>query len=95
MSPGAFWGRPGGNPLTNAAVGAPVTMGKNGEEIDYFASASTAGNEGEGYFPPLPQAGSSLAHEILRDEPESASGSDERQASSVPTTEFGPDRDEV
>ena len=90
MSPGAFWGRPGGNPLTNAAVGAPVTMGQNGEEIDYFASASTAGNEGEGYFPPLPQAGSSLANEILRDEPESASGS-----ASGTTPENGPDREEV
>jgi hypothetical protein len=90
MSPGAFWGRPGGNTLTNAAVGAPVTKGKSGEEIDYFASASIAGNEGEGYFPPLSQAGSSLAHEIMRDEPESASGS---EAASGPTIENGPDRD--
>ncbi|KAI9441705.1 hypothetical protein H4582DRAFT_1405745 [Lactarius indigo] len=94
MSPGAFWGRPGGNTLTNAAVGAPVTKGKNEEEIDYFASASTAGNEGEGYFPPLPQAGSGLAHEIFRDELESASGSGERQASG-PTAENGPDREEA
>ncbi|KAH9050902.1 hypothetical protein EDB83DRAFT_2399031 [Lactarius deliciosus] len=92
MSPGAFWGRPGGNTLTNAAVGAPVTMGKNEEEIDYFASASTAG---EGYFPPLPQAGSGLAREILRDESESASGNGERQAASGPTTENGPDREEM
>lgn len=84
MSPGAFWGRPGGNTLTNAAVGAPVTMGKSEEEIDYFASASTAG---EGYFPPLPQAGSGLAHEILRDGSESVSGSGGRQAASGPTTD--------
>ena len=95
MSPGAFWGRPGGNPLTNAAVGAPVTKGTNGEEIDYFASAATADSDGEGYFPPLPQAGSSLANEIMRDEPESASGSDERQSTLGPAIENGPDREEV
>ena len=95
MSPGAFWGRPGGNPLTNAAVGAPVTKGTNGEEIDYFASAATADSDGEGYFPPLPQAGSRLANEIMRDEPESASGSDERQSTLGPAIENGPDREEV
>lgn len=47
MSPGAFWGRPGGNPLTNAAVGAPVTKGGGGGEFDYFSGASTDVNEGE------------------------------------------------
>ncbi|KAF8270448.1 hypothetical protein EI94DRAFT_1722710 [Lactarius quietus] len=95
MSPGAFWGRPGGNTLTNAAVGAPVTKGKSEDEIDYFASASTAGNEGEeGYFPPLPQSGSSLSNEILREEPESASGSSGSQATSAGhATENGPDRE--
>jgi hypothetical protein len=96
MSPGAFWGRPGGNTLTNAAVGAPVTKGKSEEEIDYFATANTAGNEGEGYFPPLTQTGSGLSHEILHEEPESASGSSERQPSSGRTTaENGPDGEEV
>jgi len=77
MSPGAFWGRPGGNPLTNAAVGAPVTKGQSGEEIDYFSGASTDASEGEGYFPPLPQSGSALSKEILRREPEDSIG--ERQ----------------
>jgi hypothetical protein len=98
MSPGAFWGRPGGNTLTNAAVGAPITKGKSEEEIDYFATANAAGNEGEGYFPPLTQTGSSLSHEILHEEPESASGSSERQPSSGRTTstaENGPDREDV
>lgn len=97
MSPGAFWGRPGGNPLTNAAVGAPVTKGQGEEEIDYFATANTADNEGEGYFPPLTQPGSCLSHEILHEEPESASGSNsERQTSSGRTTENGPvDREDV
>ena len=68
MSPGAFWGRPGGNPLTNAAVGAPVTKGQSGEEIDYFLGASSDANEGEGYFPPLSQTGSTLSKEILRED---------------------------
>jgi hypothetical protein len=68
MSPGAFWGRPGGNPLTNAAVGAPVTKGQNGEDIDYFSGASTDVSEGEGYFPPLTQTGSALSKEILRED---------------------------
>lgn len=68
MSPGAFWGRPGGNTLTNAAVGAPVTKGQNGEEIDYFSGAGTDAIEGEGYFPPLPQTGSTLSKEILRED---------------------------
>jgi hypothetical protein len=68
MSPGAFWGRPGGNPLTNAAVGAPVTKGQNGEEMDYFSGASNDAIEGEGYFPPLPQTGSTLSKEILRED---------------------------
>ena len=68
MSPGAFWGRPGGNPLSNAAVGAPVTKGQSREEVDYFAGASTDASEGEGYFPPLPQTGSTLSKEILRED---------------------------
>ena len=68
MSPGAFWGRPGGNPLTNAAVGAPVTKGQSGEEIDYFSGAGTDASDGEGYFPPLSQTGSTLSREILRED---------------------------
>ena len=97
MSPGAFWGRPGGNTLTNAAVGAPVTKGQSEEEIDYFASASTADNVGEGYFPSLPQAGSNLSYEILREEPESASGgsSESQGASDRRASENGPEREEV
>ena len=67
MSPGAFWGRPGGNPLTNAAVGAPVTKGQCGEEFDYFSGASTEASEGESYFPPPP---SSLVNGILHNEPQ-------------------------
>lgn len=84
--------------LTNAAVGAPVTKGgQSEEEIDYFARASTADNEGEGYFPPLPQAGSNLSYEILREEPESASGgSSESQAGSGRrASENGTEREEV
>ena len=78
MSPGAFWGRPGDNPLTNAAVGAPVTKGQNGEEVDYFLGASTDASEGESYFPPLPQTGNTLADEILRKEPEDDIGERQR-----------------
>ncbi len=77
--------------MTNAAVGAPVTKGKGEEEIDYFANASTVGN-GEGYFPPVSQPGSSLAYEILHDEHESVNGSGERQPISGPSTEYGTDR---
>jgi hypothetical protein len=54
--------------LTNAAVGAPVTKGQDGEEVDYFSGASTDASEGEGYFPPLPQPGSTLSKEILRED---------------------------
>lgn len=54
--------------MTNAAVGAPVTKGQSGEEIDYFSGASTDASEGEGYFPPLPQTGSALSKEILRED---------------------------
>jgi hypothetical protein len=70
MSPGAFWGRPGDNPLTNAAVGAPVTKGQSGDEVDYFLGASTDATEGESYFPTLPQTGNTLDDEILRKDPE-------------------------
>jgi hypothetical protein len=91
MSPGAFWGRPGGNPLTNAAVGAPVTKGQSGEEVDYFSGASTDASEGESYFPPLPQPGSTLADEILRKEPEDGIG--ERQATLGLAMENGVDQE--
>ena len=70
MSPGAFWGRPGENPLTNAAVGAPVTKGQSGEEVDYFLGASTDASEGESYFPSLSQTGNTVADDILREVPE-------------------------
>ncbi|KAI0302412.1 hypothetical protein B0F90DRAFT_215201 [Multifurca ochricompacta] len=86
MSPGAFWGRPGGNPLSNAAPGAPVTKSK-GDEFDYFAGASAAADEGESYFPQLPQGGSNLAKEILRNEREGISGSGKKPAASGSATE--------
>jgi len=91
MSPGAFWGRPGGNPLTNAAVGAPVTKGQSGEEVDYFSGASTDASEGESYFPPLSQTGSTLSKEILREESEDRIG--ETQASLGLVMENGVDRE--
>jgi hypothetical protein len=89
MSPGAFWGRPGDNPLTNAAVGAPITKGQSGEEFDYFAGASTGASEGESYFPPPPQTGSSLVNEILLNEPQGC----KRPDSPVPATEIGGDQE--
>jgi hypothetical protein len=88
MSPGAFWGRPGGNPLTNAAVGAPITKGQSGEGTDYFSGASTDAGEGEGYFPPLPQTGSTLSKEILRED-----SVGERQAALGLATENGVDQE--
>ena len=88
MSPGAFWGRPGGNPLTNAAVGAPVTKGQNGEDIDYFSGASTDASEGEGYFPPLSQTGSTLSKEILHED-----SVGERQAALGSVMENGVDQE--
>jgi hypothetical protein len=91
MSPGAFWGRPGGNPLTNAAVGAPVMRGQSGEEVDYFSGASTDVSEGESYFPPLPQTGSVLANEILCKEPEDGIG--ERPAALGLAMENGVDQE--
>ena len=86
MSPGAFWGRPGGNPLTNAAVGAPITKGQSGE--DYFSGASTDASEGEGYFPPLPQTGNTLSKEILREDSDG-----ERQAALGLAMENGVDQE--
>ncbi|KAI0251201.1 hypothetical protein BJV78DRAFT_1213362 [Lactifluus subvellereus] len=83
MSPGAFWGRPGGNPLTNAAVGAPVTKGQSGEEFDYFSGASTEASEGESYFLPPPQTASSPVSGILRNEPQGC----ERPDAPRPVTE--------
>jgi hypothetical protein len=65
MSPGAFWGRPGDNPLSNAAVGAPVTKGQSEEEFDYFSGTSTGVSEGGSYPPPSSQTRSSLVNEIL------------------------------
>ncbi|KAH9932910.1 uncharacterized protein B0H18DRAFT_1115558 [Fomitopsis serialis] len=52
MSPGAFWGRPGGgavNPFINPAVGAPV-HGSPG----YFWPPRVGPVEEQGYFPPVP-----------------------------------------
>lgn len=89
MSPGAFWGRPGGNPLTNAAVGAPVTKAQNKEESDYFSCPSADASKGEGYFLSLSQTGGSLADEILRDEPGNTSGIGEGQPPLVPAMENG------
>jgi hypothetical protein len=80
MSPGAFWGRPGGNPLTNAAPGAPVTKGQSRDEFDYFSCASTDTSRGESYFPPVFQSGSNLvADEIFPEAPGSTSGVGERE----------------
>lgn len=36
--------------------------------MDYFSGASTDASEGEGYFPPLLQTGSTLSKEILRED---------------------------
>jgi len=68
MSPGAFWGRPGGNavnPMINPAVGAPVHVTQMspypGEPAGYF----------EGYFPPVPGVvrggAAAMESEILKD----------------------------
>ncbi|KAI0056232.1 hypothetical protein BV25DRAFT_1642070 [Artomyces pyxidatus] len=77
MSPGAFWGRPGGgaNPGINAAVGAPVRAGGDGGE-DYFmgmgmgmsmSTMPSMPSVESGYFPPFGSVGGSgLANEILR-----------------------------
>ncbi|KAG6831852.1 hypothetical protein H0H87_003651 [Tephrocybe sp. NHM501043] len=65
MSPGAFWGRPGGpNPLINPAVGAPVHAS---EPTGYFDgvwhpnSSGAVGGGGSGSG-----SGSQLANEILK-----------------------------
>lgn len=88
MSPGAFWGRPGGNPLTNAAVGAPITKGQSREEFDYFSCPSTDDSKGESYLPSLSQTGGGPADEILREEPGDTSGIGEKPTSS-PAMENG------
>jgi hypothetical protein len=87
MSPGAFWGRPGGNSLTNAAVGAPVPKDQSREEFDYFSCASTDARKAESYFPPISQPGGSLPDEILREGPGRMSG--ERAVSLGPTKKSG------
>ena len=89
MSPGAFWGRPGENPLSNAAVGAPVTKGQNKEEPDYFSCASADASKGKSYFLPLSQTGGSLVDEMLRDEPGNTNGIGEGRAPLVPVMENG------
>ncbi|KAG6918606.1 hypothetical protein DXG01_013017 [Tephrocybe rancida] len=64
MSPGAFWGRPGGggaNPLMNPAVGAPVHAPEPTGYFDgiwYAPGASAGGGSG---------SSSMLANEILKD----------------------------
>ena len=84
MSPGTFWGRPGGgaNPFINPAVGAPV-HGSPGGFFDMAMGMGVGGksmsprDEPAGYFPPVDggyfAAGHVLgsegvANEILRDE---------------------------
>jgi len=94
MSPGAFWGRPGGgvNPFINPAVGAPV----HGSPGGFFtmnmhpASPGDHTDEPAGYFPPVPEGGyfppmgsSNLANEILRDK------SGEMSRSSSGSTDIG------
>jgi hypothetical protein len=94
MSPGAFWGRPGGgvNPFINPAVGAPV----HGSPSGFFsmnmhpASPGDHMDEPAGYFPPVPEGGyfppmgsSNLANEILRDK--SGDGETSRSGSSGAT----------
>jgi hypothetical protein len=55
MSPGAFWGRPGGaNPFINPAVGAPVHGSPGGFFGMHPVSPHVAGEEPAGYFPPVP-----------------------------------------
>ena len=76
MSPGAFWGRPGGggNPFINAAVGAPV-RGEQGASGQGQAQAYERGpargedesdeqgaREGDGYFPPVPREDSYFSY---------------------------------
>ncbi|THH13424.1 hypothetical protein EW146_g6792 [Bondarzewia mesenterica] len=74
MSPGAFWGRPGGagNPFINAAVGAPV---RGQDVVADEERRERRAEEDVGYFPPVreesyfsyvPASGSRLANEILR-----------------------------
>jgi len=78
MSPGAFWGRPGGgvNPFINPAVGAPVHGSPGGFFGMNMQPVSPGANmdEPSSYFPPVQEAGyfppmasSNLANEILRD----------------------------
>lgn len=77
--------------MTNAAVGAPVTKGQSGEEVDYFLGVSTDASEGESYFPPLPQTGNILADEVPRKEPED--GTSERQTALGLAMENGVDQE--
>jgi hypothetical protein len=65
--------------------------GQSGEEVDYFSGASTDASEGESYFPPLPQPGSTLAYEILRKEPDDGIG--ERQVTLGLAMENGVDQE--
>ena len=52
MSPGSFWGRPGGaNPFLNPTVGAPVRTDVDPPGPGHDA---TSGSEDTGYFPPMP-----------------------------------------
>ena len=81
MSPGAFWGRPGGgvNPFINPTVGAPVHGGGSpggffGMNMHPTSPGHPTLDESGGYFPPVTETGyfppmppSSLANEILRD----------------------------
>lgn len=97
MSPGAFWGRPGGgvNPFINPAVGAPVHGSPGGFFAMNMQPVSPAGNGDEpaGYFPQVqeggyfpPMASSSLANEILRDK---SGDADTPGSNSSETTDMG------
>jgi hypothetical protein len=59
MSPGAFWGRPGGgvNPFINPAVGAPVHGSPGGFFGMHPVSPPITDGEPAGYFPPVPVQG--------------------------------------
>jgi len=97
MSPGAFWGRPGGgvNPFINPAVGAPVHGSPGGffaMNMNPAASLASSMEEPGGYFPPVSEAGyfppmpsSSLANEILRDKSGNRGGSTPESNSSEAT----------
>lgn len=100
MSPGAFWGHPGGaNPFINPAVGAPVHLSPSGFYAMHPVHSQHEAEEPSDYFPPVPPPGPpdeyfpptslGLADAILKDKDSLTRDLDDDSVPSEATTDTG------